>query len=684
MQGSTGTGGVTETQGDIARIVETQRHANARVIAGSLTTLTALSSVMTFAFFSDRAISLFLAAVAVAMAVAYAFARRGAVSVSVSLLVCCVFVEHVGAVAISGGLGPMPFIAPVVILVVAATTKARGLWIALGACLLVLGVEAGITNWAESERAATLTGALLSALVFVVSLLHTRGIERAFDIAARQAAGRDEAARQALEAERRYRLIAESAEDLISLVRSNGEIVYMSDSHERALGLPVALLSTGLLSEHLQIEDLQLVAADFRRAFVDGRGRLELRIHRADGVLRTFDVRMRRVESESDELMAMIGRDVTEQRALEARLQASERVEALGRLAGSVAHDFNNMLTVIRCSTEVGKERIPEEHPSRGDLDAVLRATATATELTQQLLTFSRRQVVVRVPVDVGAVLAEQHAILARLVGPRVRLSCTHDQALPRVVIPKVHVEQLAMNLAANARDSMPKGGHLTIATRLATLEARQVDELGAGDYVELEVRDDGEGIPAEIRPRIFEPLFSTKGDLGTGLGLATCHAIATQAGGAIVVESERGCGATFRVFLPVDRSPLLVEPVARAGRHRHVLVVDDDALVLGMVTRMLRKDGFEVTTAATIAQARQALEDLDRPIDVLLTDVVLGQARGTELFEPCRRARPNVDVVLMSGYAPEPGQADALVREGATFLAKPFGRKQLLDALRR
>lgn len=669
---------------DIAAVALDQRCEAARVITLSLSGLTLLAAVITAVIGTSVWVPPFLAVIAVGMAVAFWLARRNQLSLAVPLLTGCVFVEHVGAVALTGTLGPMPFIAPVVILLVAATATARSLWFALGASFVTLAAEGMLTSWTPADRAVLATGALFTALVFVVSLLHARGVERAFAMAAEQAKARERAAQSSLELERRYRLITESADDLIALLRSNGDVVYLSPSHERVLGLPVAVLLQGSFIEHLEIENLDEVAVLFRRACTDGRGRFELRIRRRDGQLRIFDVRIRRIDADVDDLMALISRDVTEQRALETRLQVSERIEALGRLAGSVAHDFNNLLTVIQCSAEIGMARLPEEHPTRDDLNAVLMGASTAADLAQQLLTFSRRQLLVRAPIDVGSVIEHQQDLLSRLVGGKVHVEWSLAKGLPPVVIPKAHIEQLTMNLAANARDAMPGGGLLRITTRLAELRDRQVEDLVAGRYVELEVRDEGAGIADDVIGRVFEPLFSTKAGLGTGLGLATCHAIAVQAGGAIAVQSELGKGATFRVYLPVAYNSGAPEPPSAPGRApKHVLVVDDDASVRELVRRMLRSDGFEVKVAASVTEARALIEATDAPLDALITDVVLGQERGTDLLEPCRRSRPEASILVMSGYVPEPGADEVLVRHGATFLGKPFGRDQLMAALR-
>jgi hypothetical protein len=368
---------------------------------------------------------------------------------------------------------------------------------------------------------------------------------------------------------------------------------------------------------------------------------------------------------------------------LETRLQASERLEALGRLAGSVAHDFNNLLTVIQGASDLARSALPAGHPSRADLDAVSAAAGTATELTRHLLTFSRRQVLVRTRVDVGKVLRSQRDVLERLLGPRARLEYDVEEDLPTVLVPRAHVEQVALNLAGNARDAMPSGGRLLLRLRARNLGDREVGDLVAGRYVELEVQDEGVGIPPDVLPHVFEPLFTTKGKLGTGLGLATCFGIAIQAGGTIEVASEVGKGTTFRLLLPAAGAPeAIIAAAPTPSEVKRVLVVDDDANVREMTARMLRAEGHGVLAASTLAEARAILDDEAIHLDALVTDVVLGAEQGTDLIAPCRKSRPETRIVVMSGYAPDPNASATVAASGAAFLAKPFGRDQLLRVL--
>lgn len=567
---------------DMVALARAEQLKNARTISLSMTVLTVLGALLTAVVGVDWAMPYFLASTAAGMGVGYLCARRSALGLSVVILSASMLVEHVGAVAIHGKLSIIPFVAPAILLVVAATTRSRHLPLAFVACLGMLAAEGFVAARLPTDPATLGTAALLLALAFVVSLLHGRGVERALELASAQAEAREASAKQALDAEQRYRWIADSADDLISLIAaSDGAVVYMSPSHARVLGLPLEVLSSGRFDEHIIVDNVSDVIDAFVQARAEGHARTEARLRTVRGLPRVFDVQMKRIEAHSGALISIISRDVSEKRALEGRLYAAERMDALGRLAGSVAHDFNNLLTVIQGSAELGRDRLPAGDPAREDWDLVLTATTTATDLARQLLTFSRRQVIIRAPTNVGDVVLAQRELLSRLVGPQVKLDVTIAQDLPVVMIPRVEVEQLTLNLATNARDAMPSGGQLKVLVRARQLGDREVEDLVAGEYVELSVEDSGQGIAPEILQSIFEPQFSTKGGLGTGLGLATCQAIALRAGGAISVSSEVGRGSQFRVYVPVgleSRSP--PEAPSRDADLQHVLVVDDDQSV--------------------------------------------------------------------------------------------------------
>jgi two-component system, cell cycle sensor histidine kinase and response regulator CckA len=670
---------------DISAIARAQQLRNTRGVSLTLALLSTAGAVVAwFAGYSALMVFVVLGP-AFGMGFAFVLARKGYLGPAVFLLVASIFIQHPMTVAMQGALGATPFAASVVLFLATATSPSRYLGFAFVGCLLTLGLEGALVPLTPADQGLLATAALLASLSFVVSLLHARGVERAFALAEEQSRARAASAREALESERRFRLLAESADDLIAILRPNGETAFMSDSHERLFGIPLATLSQGRFSDHLHVEELEQVRATFARCLADGYGRFEFVVIVPGKGRVLLDVRMRPIEWQSQVLVAMVSRDITEQRTLQDRLHTSERLEALGRLAGSVAHDFNNLLTVVEGSAEIASSKLPSDSEVHEDLQAVLSASHMGAELAKQLLTFSRREVVVRTPTDLAAVLNEQANMLTRIVGSSVRLEFELPAQLPKVSIPKAHVEQLAMNFAANARDAMPRGGALSMVLRERHLYDRQISDLLGGLYIEFEVKDTGAGIPTEILPRVFEPFFSTKGRQGTGLGLATCHSIAVAAGGTITVSSVVGQGTSFSVFLPVTQQTEARDTAPGVGAAlalKHVLVVDDDQDVRNLVTRMLSADGFDVQSVPSAKDALAILEDPSVVLDALVTDVVLGNDRGTDLLVQCRALRPSLRILVVSGYAPDPKAALVLEQSGAAFLAKPFGRDKLRAAL--
>jgi two-component system cell cycle sensor histidine kinase/response regulator CckA len=437
--------------------------------------------------------------------------------------------------------------------------------------------------------------------------------------------------------------------------------------------------------DHLAIENVTEAGQAFMTTLADGEAHVELKLTRSDGEKMRLDTGMRKLEADGETLVVIVSRDVTHQKMLEQRVIASERLEALGRLAGSIAHDFNNLLTVMGGAADLARGSLPETHSAHRELDTVLSATSTATRLTRQLLTFSRRQLTVPVQLDPKSALEDQRELLERMVGKRIQLRYDFAPDVPRVLMPESHFEQLAMNLVVNGRDAMPDGGCLTLGLRTRRVAEHGAEALTPGEYVEFSVTDEGTGIADEILPHLFDPFFTTKGESGTGLGLATCHSVASQLRGSIVVETASGKGSTFRVLLPASAAaaskPVAAQPDP-VSVHR-VLVVDDERAVRETTARMLQASGYQVLTAATLADARQIIADPSMEFDALITDVVLSGERGTDLLEHCRKLRPKTRIVVMSGFTPEPSAAATLSAYHAGFLAKPFGRDQLLKALK-
>lgn len=370
-------------------------------------------------------------------------------------------------------------------------------------------------------------------------------------------------------------------------------------------------------------------------------------------------------------------RDVTLQRQLEARLAHSEKLEAVGRLAGGVAHDFNNLITAISGYADMLRSSIPPGDPRRKDVEEILRASGRAAQLTQQLLAFGRRQLVQPRIVDLNALVREVTSLLGRLLGADIALIVDAGPEVVPVTIDPGQVEQLLVNLSVNARDAMPEGGRLHLGVR-------------ADDgHAILTVRDEGEGMSPEIQAQLFEPFFTTKAQgKGTGLGLATVYGIVQQAGGEIGVESAPGRGATFTIRLPltpgdVTAEAVAGEPLALVAGVGTVLVAEDEPQVCRLVERTLLAAGYRVLTAPDGAQALAISRADARPIHLLITDVVMPGMGGRELAETFRRERPDSRVLFISGYTEDLVARRGLAEAGAAFLPKPFTPRELTDRVR-
>ena len=376
--------------------------------------------------------------------------------------------------------------------------------------------------------------------------------------------------------------------------------------------------------------------------------------------------------------------DVTEQRAIQEQLAHAHRTEAIGRLAGGVAHDFNNLLTVILSHAQLAEVEAPAGGSVRELVALIREAAQRASSLTRQLLAFARKQAVEPRVLDLNAVVQELGRLLQRLLGETVALGVRLARDPWTVRADPGHVEQVLVNLAVNARDAMPAGGRLAIETSNEALGSEEARTRGlpAGDYVRISVSDTGEGMDEETRRRAFEPFFSTKGERGTGLGLATCLGIVQQAGGQMWVESAPGAGSTFHVLLPrhaeaarATARPALT-PRPRSAGPATVLVVEDDEAVRATAVRALRRAGYGILQAATGPEALRVAADHPGDIDLLLSDMVLPGMNGRELAERLVLARRDVRVLFVSGYAGEGPQRNEVVEPVRT---KPYTPDELV-----
>jgi PAS domain S-box-containing protein len=391
--------------------------------------------------------------------------------------------------------------------------------------------------------------------------------------------------------------------------------------------------------------------------------------------------------------------DLTERRRVEAalaktqdQLRHAQKMEALGRLAGAVAHDFNNTLSVVLSCAQLALESVPPEEPLRHELTEIEQAALHARDLTSQLLALSRKQAVKPALIDLGDTLAKLDGMLQRVIGKSVELRTVPTPGVGLVKVDPGHVQQVVLNLVINACDAMPLGGKLTIENARVDLDEEYAREhLGTmpGPHVMLAVSDTGVGMDPETQSRIFEPFFTTKpAGKGTGLGLSTVFGIVQQSGGSIWVYSEVDKGTTFKIYFPVaEASAAVAEDVRHLPSPRRpgeiaVLVVDDHEQIRRLTAGILQRRGYVALPAATPAEALEMSERHTGEIDVLLTDITMPGMNGPELAERLRVARPNLRVLYMSGYAGDAVQRHGVLSNGAAFVPKPFTPDSLARAL--
>jgi PAS domain S-box-containing protein len=408
---------------------------------------------------------------------------------------------------------------------------------------------------------------------------------------------------------------------------------------------------------------------------------------------RTFDASVTPIRTPSGERTGslVLLRDVTERRVLEEQLRQAQKMEAVGKLAGGVAHDFNNLLTAIIGFSTLAEEDVPDGSPARPAMAQVRRSAEQAAALTRQLLAFGRRQLLQPEPVDISDVVRQMEPMLRRIIGEDVEVVTEYADDLPIIDADRTQLQQVVLNLAVNARDAMPGGGHLTIRTGRVHASGRSNGgpDVPPGDYVWLEVSDTGHGIPPEAIDRIFEPFFTTKAfGHGTGLGLSTVYGIAKQSGGDVIVTSAPGMGAVFRVLLPATSTsaaastlaPRVDEPEAQTGT---VLLVEDDAAVRDFVGEVLRSSGWTVVVATTPSEALAVAARQTLVLDVLVTDVVMPGMNGGELADRLVELRPQLRVLFITGYDDEEVASRGLTTKGREMLAKPFTPGQLRARIR-
>lgn len=486
-----------------------------------------------------------------------------------------------------------------------------------------------------------------------------------------------------LEAEQRLHVLSsvvEETEELVMITDKEGVVTYVNPAFEKTtgwcreevLGRSVRdedFLKSGHHPESFYDEMWEMLARGevFQAVFVN---------RKRDGTQFREDRVIKSITSDDGQLVHYFstGRDVTLQDAFKERLLSSQKMEALGRLAGGVSHDFNNLLTVILSYGSFALKSLDRDSQVRGDVQKIVAAAQRAEKVTRQLLSFSRRKPVRPTHVDVAGVVDTLVPMLQRVVGEHIQVGTVLTRGLA-VFIDVGELEQVLLNLVVNARDAMPAGGVLR-------LEASCVQEAERGDLVCIRVADTGVGMDAEVVKHAIDPFFTTKAiDKGSGLGLSTCYGIIRQAGGFMDIESQVGEGTTVSLYLPRSQVELetvsqsTVEMSVEAQPGETILVVEDEATILSLAERILTELGYEVLVAENGFQAVEVLKRQGR-VDLLLTDVVMPQMNGRELARRIRIERPDIQVLYMSGYTtnslPLPGEDDF------EFVEKPFSPEEL------
>jgi PAS domain S-box-containing protein len=554
---------------------------------------------------------------------------------------------------------------------------------------LVQLVDGKLSRYRREKRYVCKNGDVVRVQIGVSPVTDATGavvslIAQAVDVTARR------------ESEARFRRLFESSPQGIAVVSHEGRVLQANPALGQILGYATEELEGLAFTDFTHPDDCASDVELYTKLMAGELAHYEIekRFIRKDGGLVWGHVTVFALADSGNGPRLAIGilGDVTERRALEEQLRQSQRMEAIGQLAGGVAHDFNNLLTAVTSYCDLATDALADggEPLLQASVDGIRSAADRGAEVTRQLLAFSRRQVLELTPLDLNAAVSDQVRFLRRLLGEDVEIRLALDPEVASVTMDPGQLTQVVMNLAVNARDAMADGGVLTIETHNVELDgAPTMTGILSGSYVLLAVSDTGCGMDGPTRSRIFEPFFTTKElGKGTGLGLPTVLGIVEQSGGRVSVYSEPGIGTTFKVYMPSGGSKLstATAPVAATTATRPsgsgtILLVEDNDAVRRPLTRLLADLGYDVLAAdgpeEAIAHAH------GRTIDLLVTDVVMPGMNGRLLSEKLVAAQPSMRVLFMSGYTDDAVIARGVIEPGTAFLQKPFGADRLAQKIR-
>jgi two-component system, cell cycle sensor histidine kinase and response regulator CckA len=492
----------------------------------------------------------------------------------------------------------------------------------------------------------------------------------------------------------RIAAIVAASEDAITSRAPDGIILSWNAAAERLfgysaeemIGQPVDILASGTIADEVEGIRARMQRGERRRS------PYEARVRRKDGSEVLVSVSSSPITNDAGELVgiASVLRDMTDHRRLEDQLRQSQKMEAIGSLAGGVAHDFNNVLTVIATASEAALGKLGPG-ALRDTVRQIDLAAQHAATLTGQLLALSRQQVLLPEQIDLNAIVTSTCEMAGRLVGEHVRIELQLGEGLAAVEMDRGQLQQVILNLLVNARDAMENGGELTVRTAGVVIDESYLAEhfeVALGEYVLLEVTDTGTGMDPATSSRIFDPFFTTKAQ-GTGLGLATVYGIVKQSGGQIFVYSELGIGTTFKVYLPPSRTPAsrpavvaATEPESQTGTET-ILLVEDADLLRPMLAETLAAQGYTVLAAADGDEALGIFESFDGTIDLLLTDIVMPRISGRELAEQLLAKAPTMRILFTSGYPDDSSTRKLIAEQHVGFIQKPYAGNELLAKIR-
>jgi len=509
-------------------------------------------------------------------------------------------------------------------------------------------------------------------------------------------------AKKALEkSQSKYKLLAENVRDVIWVRDMNLKIVYITPSvekmkgwtREESMNLPLEKLMT---PESVN-ESLKILAYELQRDGMEGVDPSRMILltsedYRKDGSKFWAESTILPLRDKEGKITQLIGvtRDINERRNLENQLFLSQKMEAVGRLAGGMAHDFNNILSIVLSYSEFLLDELPSESPYRADIEEIMKAGKRAVELAKRLLSISRRDIVKPKVINPAKVIRGFKNMLRRSAGPGIQISLKAEGNGKNIRIDQTQFEQIIFNLVFNACDAMPDGGRLDInisnAAPLCDRDLESFPWLCSGEYICVSISDTGHGMPEEIMSHLFEPFFTTKTKAkGTGLGLSTVYAIVKQAGGAITAASKPGAGSTFKFCLPATDEPEdkdeVEEPrkISLSDKKSTILLVEDEEAIRSICRKTLQAGGYRVYDAGSGSEALNILDSINAKIDLLITDVLLPGMSGKELADIFSAKVPCAKIIFMSGYTDDVLIPLADKNKSTLFLKKPFTAQTLL-----